>query len=420
VTSVRWIRSVDELEASAAMLRELSRRAQRDLPAADPDFLRAYIRHFEYGDAPVPSIAVAERRGEPIGFLATRVGRHAMLGRVASAERTLLVTHDHDRVNLVSSPDDADDAANAIAEALAPSASNPALDIGGLVRGEPLHRALHAVATKSKTVVGFDMDLPPFCSVPVRHDSVEGYFKALSKTMRSNVSRQSRRLFAAGEVGLLNIEGPRAVERAMPAYFDVEQRSWKFIAKAGVLRSSKRTAFFHEVAAGQAAYDPSMVGVTLDGILIAALLLGRFRDSMWALEMSFDERHADLGAGQLLLVLAMRKAIGAGVTSLGYLQHFAYFKTRWLAEETPVVSTRLLRVGSPLHLRHLAGQSSVSRGKSHSETLIGRHDVVGEKPASRRRSDDGPASVALLERCVDARNIHRGADAAALLPFPVR
>ena len=35
--------------------------------------------------------------------------------------------------------------------------------------------------------------------------------------------------------------------------------------EAGVLRSPKRTAFFAELVAGHAAYEPSMVGVILDG-----------------------------------------------------------------------------------------------------------------------------------------------------------
>ncbi len=419
MTSVRWIRSIDDLRRSAPLLRQLAESSGRDQPAADPDFLGAYVDHFEYGPSPFPEIAIAEREGQAIGFLATRVGQHHVLGRVRVAERTLLVTHDHDRVNLVASPTNANDAATAIADALRPSLRRPAVDISGLVPGDALHGALHVLARKSPLLTAFDIDLPPYCSVPVRYRGVDEYFRALSKTMRSNVSRQTRRLFGAGEVGLITLRGSEPVRRFLPAYFDLEQRSWKFAARAGILRSPRRTAFFGEVVAGHAAYAPSVVGVTLDGALVAALLLGRFGTTMWALEMAFAEDHAELGAGQLLLVLAMREAIAADVTSIGFLQHFAYFKTRWLAEETAVVSTRVVRVGSPLHLRHVAGQALAAK-ETESAALAGRREALDQVNVTTHRPDDVHASVELLRRCLTPDAILTGDAAAAILPFPVR
>ena len=59
----------------------------------------------------------------------------------------------------------------------------------------------------------FDIDLPSYCSVPVRCASVDEYFQALSKTMPSNVSRQARRLYAAGDVGIVRAQGPVEIER---------------------------------------------------------------------------------------------------------------------------------------------------------------------------------------------------------------
>ncbi len=419
MTSVRWITSVQELEAEAPLIRRLAATAGRDLPAADPDFLRSYIANFEYGPPPVPEIIVAERNGQPIGFLATRMGRRDVLGRFGAAERTLLVTHDHDRVNLVAAPADATEAATAIARAIAPALRRPALEISGLVPGDPLHRALHEVGGRSPSLTTFDHDLPPFCSVAVRYGHVDEYFRALAKTMRSNVSRQARRLFAAGAVGLLALHGPTEVRRFLPAYFDLEQRSWKFAGQAGILRSAQRTTFFVELASGHAAYVPSAIGITLNGVLVAGLILGRFGDSMWALEMAFDEDHADLGSGQLLLVLAMREAIAAGAMSIGYLQHFAYFKTRWLAEETAVVSTRIVRVGSPLHLRHIGAQRK--RGdQPGSPGLAGRNEALPVVDGTPRRADDALASAELLLRSVDPASVATGPDAADLLPFSVR
>ncbi len=424
------------------MLRSIASRSERPLPAADPDFIRSYAEHFEYSSKPlVPEIVVVERHGEPIGFLATRSSRHRVGPGMSVRERTLLVTHDHDRVNLVASPADEAAVADAVVAEMLRRGNPSALDIAGITVGSPMHRALHGQATRSSLWTAYDIDLPSFCSVPVAWNNVGGYFGALSKTMRSNVSRQARRLFAAGEVELLRADGTDETAPLLPAYLDLEQRSWKFAAGAGVLRSPKRTAFFGDVVRGEAAYRPSMVGVVLDGVLIAGLLLGRYGVGMWALEMAYDEHHRDLGAGQLLLLLAMSEAIAAGAASLGYLQHFAYFKKRWLAVEVEVVSTRVVRRGSPLHVRHLIAEADRRHGgavraermpggpgrrAAHAAPETDDHVAGGDVSARSRTArpatlpEAAAASGRLLSQaCRSGVRIDRKG-AEALLPFPLR
>ncbi len=443
MTSIRWIRSAEELESAAPMLRSIASRADRPLPAADPDFLRSYAAHFEYSSQPlVPEVLVVERRGEAIGFLATRSSPHRVGPGLKVCARTLLVTHDHDRVNLVASPADEVEAADAVAEALLRRDNPTAIDITGLECGSPLHRALHERAARSPLWTAYDIDVPSFCSVPVAWESVAGYFAALSKTMRSNVSRQTRRLFAAGDVELLRADGVEETAPLLSAYLDLEQRSWKYAARAGILRSPKRTAFFADIVRGQAAYVPSMVGVVLDGVLIAGLLLGRFGKGMWALEMAYDDHHRDLGAGQVLLLLAMSEAIAAGTESLGYLQHFAYFKKRWLAREVEVVSTRVVRRGSSVHVRRLVAEldrrlNRPVRGvlmtgpggrAAHSDSgpvdrVVGAQaeaDADTETDRPTRLPDAADASRRLLALgCGSGVRIGRSA-AETHLPFPLR
>ena len=440
MTTIRWIRSAEELDRSASMLRSVALRAERPLPAADPDFLRSYAAHFEYSSQPlVPEIIVVERRGEPIGYLATRSSRHRVGPGVSVRERTLLVTHDHDRVNLVAGPADEVAVADAVVEELLRRGGPSALDVAGLTIGSPLHRALHERASGSPLWTSYDIDLPSFCSVPVRWESVESYFRALPKTMRSNVSRQTRRLFAAGEVELLRADGVGETAPLLAAYLDLEQRSWKHATQAGILRSPKRTAFFGDIVSGRAAYTPSMMGVVLDGVLIAGLLLGRYGKGMWALEMAYDDQHRDLGAGQVLLLLAMSEAIAAGADTLGYLQHFAYFKKRWLAEEVDVVSTRVVRRGSPVHARHLVAEFDRRRAKPVPGALPGGPRLASGNPESVPDAaissavviTAAPYRAARLPDAVDASRrllalasrsgVRLGRPAAeALLPFPVR
>ena len=442
MTTVRWIRSAEELERCASTLRSVASRAERPLPAADPDFLRSYAAHFEYSpQALVPEIIVVEQRGVAIGFLATRSSRRRVGPGRRVRERTLLVTHDHDRVNLVAGAADEATVARVVVDELLLHGNTSALDLAGLTVGSPLHHALHARASRSRLWTSYDIDLPSFCSVPVRWESVHTYFGALSKTMRSNVSRQTRRLFAAGDVEMVRACGVEQTAPLLAAYLDLEQRSWKHAAHAGILRSPKRIAFFADIVSGRAAYEPSMVGVVLNGVLIAGLLLGGFGSGMWALEMAYDDQHRDLGAGQVLLLLAMSEAIAGGADTLGYLQHYAYFKKRWLAEQVEVVSTRVVRRNSPVHVRHLVAElDRLRRGPGRVEPPIDGPGPRPVDPAPNRLDDPSsgrgvsspePYRRAPLPDAADASRrllalgtrsgVRIGATRAAeFLPFPVR
>jgi hypothetical protein len=358
---VRWITGRAVLDTHEQLLRSVAQSAAHPSPFAQPEFLRSYTDHFEYScDAPVPEIAVAYLGSAAVGFLATRVDTREVASKISISERVLLVTHDHDRLNVVAHQGIESPVALAFARALLERSGASAIDIGGLSVGSPLHRALHFLGSSSPRWAVSDFPLPSYATVPVAYESMAGYFAALSKTMRSNVSRQTRRLYAAGDTRLLFANGPSAVSSVFPAMLELEQRSWKFPAEVGMLRNPKRTDFFTKVVEGEAAYQPSLIGIVLDGKLIGSLLLGSYANRMWALEMSFDESYSDVGPGQLLLLLAMHSAIEHGVSSIGFLQHFAYFKKRWLAEHEEVVSTRLVRVGSPLHIRRV-GANVVAR-----------------------------------------------------------
>jgi hypothetical protein len=114
--------------------------------------------------------------------------------------------------------------------------------------------------------------------------------------------------------------------------------------------------------AGRAGLDPSFIGILLDGVLIAGLLAGSnstaspARHAAWCLEMAYDESRAELGPGQLLLLVAMGEAVRRGDQFLSYLQNFAYYKHRWGAESIPVVNVQLLRRVSLHNVRASVGE----------------------------------------------------------------
>src|SRR6202000_1162270 len=113
-------------------------------------------------------------------------------------------------------------------------------------------------------------------------------------------------------------EGSGAVSAWFDAYCDLDGRSWKHGTDSSISRHPRRVRFFWETSAGRGGLDPSFFGIVLDGTLIAGLLVGSNMSASpelhgsWCLEMAYDESRADLGPGQLLLLLAVGEAIHRG------------------------------------------------------------------------------------------------------------
>jgi CelD/BcsL family acetyltransferase involved in cellulose biosynthesis len=221
------------------------------------------------------------------------------------------------------------------------------LEFVGQQPATTLHRAVHAAANRKFRVRDFPAE--PYTEIAVEWNSLGAYFLSLTKKMRSNVSRQSRRLFAAGEVELILAEGAAAVTGWFDVYCDLDRRSWKCGTSASIERNPRRVRFYREIVAGEAGLDPEFVGVMLDGALIAGLLIGSNASASpdnhgaWCLEMAYDQSLANLGSGQLLLLLAVGMAIEKSHRYLNFMQNFAYYKHRWAAEPIHVVNVQLIR-----------------------------------------------------------------------------
>jgi CelD/BcsL family acetyltransferase involved in cellulose biosynthesis len=210
-----------------------------------------------------------------------------------------------------------------------------------------LRLAVHAAANRKFRAR--DICVGPHNEISVIWKDLNDYFQSLGKKMRSNVSRQARRLFKAGEIELIIAEGGQAVAAWFDAFCDLERRSWKHGTTSSIERHPRRVRYYREIASGKAGFDPEFIGVVLDGVLIAGLLVGSNASASpefhraWCLEMAYDQSRADLGPGQLLLLLAVGRAIEKGHRYLSFLQNFAYFKHRWAADPIDVVNVQLIR-----------------------------------------------------------------------------
>jgi CelD/BcsL family acetyltransferase involved in cellulose biosynthesis len=227
--------------------------------------------------------------------------------------------------------------------------------------------------------------------------------------------------------------GAEAVTSWFDAYCDLDSRSWKHGTASSIQRHPRRVRFYREIAAGKGGLDPGFIGIVLDGVLIAGLIYGSNATASpdyhgaWCLEMAYDQSRAELGPGQLLLLLAVGQAIEKGHRHLNFMQNFAYFKHRWAAEPINVVNVRLIR---RMSLRNVSTALGDLRRK-----MRARHERMdpgaapeGHGPAEKERADRPAlaaanedraralAEVALAYAGTGLRRLNRR-ESCAYLPF---
>lgn len=366
VTSIAGVVGVERYAAHIDRLNALSSRCNPFLSAA---FLRCYALRAEYhvpgseerlyliwegerliGIAPLRrSIESVGPSVGPLHWQGVRIG--------------VLAPLDTERPGILAAPEDeARVAAMLINHVCTRERGWGLLEFAGQLPGTPLYEAMHAA--ENGTFRARDIPVEPYTEIAVVWGDQAAYFRALAKKMRSNISRQARRLFAHGQVEIVLAEGPRAVTAWFEAYCDLDSRSWKNGTDSSIQRHPRRVRFYQEIVAGRAGLEPSFIGIVLDGVLLAGLLNGSNitavpdRHGTWCLEMAYDESRADLGPGQLLLLLAMGEAIRRGDRFLSFMQNFAYYKQRWGATQVPVVNVQLLRRASLHNVRATIGEWS--------------------------------------------------------------
>jgi CelD/BcsL family acetyltransferase involved in cellulose biosynthesis len=359
---------VDGLRRFAADLDRLNAASARPSPFCSSAFLIAYARNCEYHPAGVPvRLFLVQDEGRIIAALPLRrvldgYGEIAGWPIAREPRLELLATHDCDQLSMLCAKADEQRVARAlIGHLTARGGGWGILELIGQRPGGALHRAAHEAASWTHRVR--DIRVDTITEIALTWPDLAAYFRSLSKHMRSNVSRQARRLYAAGEVVLVLADGPGAVAPWLEAYRDLDGRSWKAGTASSIDRHPVRTAFFGEVVEGRAGVEPSFIGVVLDGVLVAGLFVASNRAASptwhgaWCLEMAYDRAYAALGPGNLLLLLATAEAIARRDAFLNFMQNFTYFKHRWGATEIPVANVQLIRRLSLHNVRATAGDA---------------------------------------------------------------
>ena len=234
------------------------------------------------------------------------------------------------------------------------------------------------------------------------------YYAELSQKVRSNISRQMRKLMSAGRVQLLGSDDPQLTPLLFSLYRNVEAHSWKQEASATLDRDGDAAGYYAGLMQGGQPMKLRIQLLLLDGLPVAGLICGEFNQASYALQIVYDARLGALAPGSAMLLFGVESAIERGCRVFNLLWGFGYYKQRWLARMTPTQSLQIYRVGTPFWWRRVLGDLRRQyRGVDVVDPTIRRNPARdglsrGELPPVLVPGLDVEADATLAERLADA------------------
>ncbi len=428
VTEVQAFRSVEAAAPWRDAIARLNQASRRPSPFQTLEYLETYAAHDEQarpGDEPLLLLALAD--GEPVGFLALRRRLDRVAGlRCARLDHFCL--HDADRPGLSARPEDERACAAAMLRHLAEREPGwSLLELGEQDAGSPFTAAGELLPGRRFYVRRFPNN--PNGTVDLAA-GFEPWFKALHGEQRSKVTRRARTLLGPGDVELVVARGGAGPAALLDAYLELEGRSWKAPAHAGISRHPERVAFFRALLAPGGPAEPTFLFLLRGGLPIAGFLTLAFGRATYGMEMAFDEAEAEQAPGNVLMLLAIREAAAQGAAAFNMLGNFEYHKARWRAEVTETDAVQVFRRLGPHHLRAVAGEwrrRLLGAGTSQRDVEYnltrepaGAPATAGRQPAELEAARAAAAAaLAGLAGQAGAPARYTGPALAALLPFDI-
>ncbi|WP_298829549.1 GNAT family N-acetyltransferase [uncultured Piscinibacter sp.] len=353
------VRCLHDLSQAAAWREEidaLNRQAAHPDPFSSFAHLQARLRHDEEdssGRSTQLWLLLAFREERLVGYVALRRVERRMLGlRVATVG--FLVTHDADRPHVVARRGDETPVVTAMychllgrrsewssLEFIQQSAAStlfpppPGVDLSGyLLRQWPSLEN---------------------CTIRIRWNSLGGYLAELSKKFRSNLRREFRGLLAAGRAETIASSDPADTPALLALYLGIEPNSWKAHGEAAIGSHPRHIAQFRSLLEEGQPMRVSIRLLLLDGLPVAGIINGAFETGLHALHIVYDDRLSRFAPGSAMLLLGVGQAIEEGHEFFNLRSGFGYYKSRWLAECTPLHVAQIYRRGSLPYWRRRLG-----------------------------------------------------------------
>ena len=333
--------------------------------------------------------------GTLVGYLALKRVVRKVLG-LSTTGLELLVGHEADRPHVVARAAHLEEVSRAMFGYLMQRRDQWSwLELQGQVAPSVLDPAsldLHLPGCTVRAAPNWDN-----CTINLRWDSVQQYVQALSRNMRGELRRRVRQLAALGDLALLRSSDPRSTPALFDLYCEVEQHSWKSQTDVAI-GSAVRADYIRGLLDDHQPLRISVQILLLDGVPIAGLICGSLaaasHHTLYALHLTYDSRLAVASPGSVVLLMGVRHALEQGYTRMNLLAGFSYYKTRWLAELTPMHSIQIYRNGSLLWWRRMLGDAwRRVRGKPLAAAAI-----RSPRSESSDHSETRPLEVSALER----------------------
>ena len=394
------VETIRELSALAPLRTEidaLNLASRRPSPFATVEYIETFLAHDEYATGREELLFLAAFDGPRlVGYLPLRKRRERVLG-IPWGRVDLLVWHDTDRPHVVAAVADEPRCCVAFYRHLLERDRGWSLLELGMQDAESGLQELPPVSRLRFHARRFpDM---PNTTLPLQSHSFSEYWQGIAGGQRRNVARLCRRLLAAGRVEVIACSHPDARAGLLDLYLDLERRSWKEVAHAGIRRHPQRIELFGALCAATQPLEIGFDLVLLDDLPVAGMVSGSFGGNLYGLEMAFDEDHEDLGPGHLLSLMAIRRAMAEGYRELNFGGNYAHYKARMGGVVTHTTAVQIYRVGSVPWLKARAGEvkrrlrpESAGPGDLNPE----RRRVTG--PSETTTEEPGPRPPRLAER----------------------
>jgi hypothetical protein len=388
--SLSCFRSFAEAAPWREALDAINFASSRPDPFSTFDFLEHYFQHDEYfpgGKGFTLWLLVVFRGKEPIGYLPLKHTEERVLGLQAS-KVSFLVLHDTDRPHLVARAADEPAVATACYRWLAERGADwSLLEFHQQEAGSPLAHLPPELSARRYRLAHWECH--ENSTLRMRWPSLAAYYAELSPNLRGSLSRLSRRLVETGHTEVVSTRDPACLPTLFELYLEVEERSWKANVGAGVGRSPLRENYMRELLRNRRLLEVDIKILLLDGVAVSGIMTGAFGNTRYLLQLAYDATLSRLGPGSPMLALCVRDTLLEGCAAFNFLNGFAFYKSRWLAEVTPTRIVQLYRRGSLPDWRRRVGdlKRRLERRQHHQTPIYGNPQRIaaeqGGDPAEK-------------------------------------
>lgn len=317
MTALRRVTTIDvveEIDAIEAEWRQLADRTQAG-PFAYPGWFLAWWEGFGSGKL----LAFVARRGGRLVGLAPMQLRHGALRAPANAHTPAF--------DLIASDDDA---RRALADALFAWGARK-VTIGPIgAAAVSLGLLGDAACTAGYRSVVRPVGRAPYIRLGSEVDAQE---RSLSRNLRHDVKRRTRRLCEAGTVSVEVSDGAARLEELLEEGFHVERKSWKGGAGTAIADDARARRFYVALSRWAAASGwLRLVFLRLDGRAIAFQLDLEMPPAYYSLKIGYDPDYERFSPGKLLAYSIVGRAVAAGASTYELLGTDEPWKYRFTTE----------------------------------------------------------------------------------------